>query len=334
MKAIQLRKPGGLDNLYLSEIDPGKPGRGEILVRVHATSLNYHDYSVCTGGLPADDGRIPMSDAGGVVVEVGAEVSGFKAGDHVISTFFPDWESGEPSHSKVMALPGDRTDGYAREYCVAPAHHFLHAPKGYSHAQTATLTCAGLTAWRALVVEGNLKAGDTVLVQGTGGVSIFALQIAKMFGATVIATSKSDEKLERLRQLGADHLINYRQVPTWGEKVAELANGRGVDHVVEIGGAGTLNESIKACRMGGHISMIGVLTGFQGPVSTASLMFKQIKLKGIMVGSRDDLRALIRAVEANRLEPVIDRSFAFEQLADAFRYQETNAHFGKICVEY
>jgi len=173
-----------------------------------------------------------------------------------------------------------------------------------------------------------------VLVQGTGGVSIFALQIAKMFGATVIATSKSDAKIARLKQLGADHVINYQTTPEWGAEANKLTAGRGVDHVVEIGGAGTLGESIKACRMGGHISMIGVLAGVQGAVNTAALMGKQIKLKGIMVGSRDNLRDMIHALEANNMKPIIDRSFPLEQLADAFRYQETNQHFGKIVVEW
>src|SRR5690606_5074089 len=335
MKAVQLRKPGGLDNLYLSELDPGKPGPGEILVRVHATSLNYHDYIVCKGGMPyAKDGLVPMSDAGGEVVEVGDGVRALKAGDFVVSAFFPEWEGGEPHPSKLAALPGDRSDGYAREFAVVPAHHFLKAPRGYTHAEAATLTCAGLTAWRALVGEGGLKAGDIVLVQGTGGVAIFALQIAKMFGATVIATSKSDAKIARLKQLGADHVINYQTTPEWGAEANKLTGGRGVDHVVEIGGAGTLGESIKACRMGGHISMIGVLAGVQGAVNTAALMGKQIKLKGIMVGSRDNLRDMIHALEANNMKPIIDRSFPLEQLADAFRYQETNQHFGKICVEW
>jgi NADPH:quinone reductase-like Zn-dependent oxidoreductase len=335
MKAVQLRKPGGLDNLYVSDLAEPSPGAGEILVRIHASSLNYHDYVVAKGGMAhAADGLIPMSDGAGVVVEVGAGVRSFKPGDAVVSTFFPDWEAGEPTADKIRALPGDRNDGYACEQVVVPEHYFVKAPRGYSHAEAATLTCAGLTAWRALVVEGGIKAGDAVLVQGTGGVSIFALQIARMFGATVIATSSSEAKMARLKELGADQVINYKTTPEWGREVARLSGGRGVDHVVEIGGAGTLGESINACRLGGHISMIGVLAGFQGAVNTAQLMAKQIKLKGIMVGSRDDLKAMIRAVEANSLKPVIDRSFPLEALADAFRYQESNAHFGKICLEF
>lgn len=334
MKAMQLRKPGGVDNLYVADLDIGKPGHGEILVRVHATSLNFHDLAVVRGMPNTKDGIVPMSDAGGVVFEVGAGVTDHEVGDHVVSAFFPEWEAGEPTPQKTYAVPGDRTEGYAREYAVVPAHHFLKAPKGYSHAEAATLTCAGLTAWRALVVEGGLKAGDSVLVQGTGGVSIFALQIAKMFGAEVIATSSSDAKIERLKTLGADHVINYKTTPQWGKKAMEIAGGRGVDHVVEIGGAGTLGESIKACRLGGHISMIGVLAGLQGEVSTVALMGKQIKLKGIMVGTRCNLKDFIRAVEINQLKPVIDKSYSLEDLAEAFKYQMSNAHFGKIVVEY
>jgi NADPH:quinone reductase-like Zn-dependent oxidoreductase len=335
MKAMQLRKPGGFENLYASaNLDAGKPGRGEILVRIHASSLNFHDYAVVRGIPNTRDGIVPMSDAGGVIVEVGEGVTDHKVGNHVVSAFFPEWEAGEPTAAKTFVLPGDRTEGYAREFAVVPAHHFLTAPIGYSHAEAATLTCAGLTAWRALVVEGGLKAGDTVLVQGTGGVSIFALQIAKMFGAEVIATSSSDAKIERLKALGADHTINYKTTPEWGKAAMALTGGRGVDHVVEIGGAGTLGESIKACRLGGHISMIGVLAGVQGEVSTVALMGKQIKLKGIMVGSRDNLKDFIRAVEVNKMKPIIDKSFALEDLVDAFKYQLSNAHFGKICIEF
>lgn len=334
MKAMQLRSPGGLDNLYASELDAGKPGRGEILVRVHASSLNFHDYAVVNGMLKTRDGVVPMSDGAGYVVEVGEGVTAFKAGDTVVSTFFPDWEGGEATPAKVAALPGERIDGFARELAVVPSHHFVKAPKDFSHAESATLPCAGLTAWRALVVEGGIKAGDTVLVQGTGGVSIFALQIAKMFGATVIATSSSEAKIERLKTLGADHVINYKTTPAWGKAAVAFTEGRGVDHVVEIGGAGTLNESIAAARHGGHVSMIGVLAGMQGDINTAVLMRKQIKLKGITVGSREQLRDFIRAIDVNGLKPVIDRSFELEQLADAFRYQASNAHFGKICVEF
>jgi NADPH:quinone reductase-like Zn-dependent oxidoreductase len=331
-RAMRLRKPGGLEGLYLSDEDTPSPGPGEIAVRIHASSLNYHDYVVVLGMIPTTDGRIPMSDGAGIVTAVGEGVREFSVGDHVVSTFFPSWLSGDPSLEKLSLVPGDRNDGYARESVVAPVAHFTRAPKGYSHAEAATLTCAALTAWRALVVEGRMKAGDTVLVQGTGGVSVFALQFAKASGCTVIATSSSDAKLERLKALGADHLINYKSMPEWGRAAQGITAGRGVDHVVEIGGAGTLGESMRACRNGGHISLIGVLAGLQGDVSTAALMSRQIRLIGITVGSREQQQDMIRAIDANGLKPVIDRSFPLEHLADAFRYQASAAHFGKICV--
>jgi NADPH:quinone reductase-like Zn-dependent oxidoreductase len=334
MRAIQLVKPGGLEQLRVAEAEPAKPGPGELLVRVRASSLNFHDYAVVTGMIPAADGRVPMSDGAGEVVEVGDGVTEFKAGDAVVSTFFPLWIDGEPSIETMLAVPGDSIDGFAREYATAPATAFTRAPAGYSHAEAATLTCAGLTAWRALVVNGAIKPGDTVLVQGTGGVSIFALQFAKAAGATVIATSSSDAKLERLRAMGADHLINYRTTEKWGRAARELTGGRGVDHVVEIGGAGTLPQSIAAARVGGHIALIGVLAGVTGEVPTALVMQGQQRIVGLTVGSRRQQRDMIRAIEANGLKPVIDTSFPLEGIADAFRHQASGKHFGKIALEF
>jgi NADPH:quinone reductase-like Zn-dependent oxidoreductase len=217
---------------------------------------------------------------------------------------------------------------------VRPATAFTHAPRGYSHAEAATLTTAGLTAWRALVVEGGIKPGDSVLVLGTGGVSIFALQLAKAMGAAVIATSSSDEKLVRCRELGADEVINYRNEPEWGKRVMQLTNGRGVDHVVEVGGPGTLAQSVRAARVGGHIALIGVLTGVGGDVPTALLMRKQQRLQGILVGSRRHQIDFVRALEVTKLKPVIDASFPLEKIADAFRLQQAGGHFGKIVLEF
>lgn len=335
MQAIRLRHPAGLDQLELVDLpDPGQPGAGEIRVRLHASSLNYHDLAVVSGYMPADDERIPMSDGAGVVEAVGPGVSEFAPGDHVVSTFFPTWLNGDPPIADFSTTPGDGVDGYAREFVVAPWTAFTRAPRGYSHAEAATLTTAGLTAWRALVVNGGLRAGDTVLVLGTGGVSVFALQIAKAMGATVIATSSSDEKLERAHRLGADHLVNYRREENWGERVRELTHGRGVDHVVEVGGPGTLAQSITATRIGGHIALIGVLTGLGGPVPTAALMARQQRLQGLIVGSRQHQIDLVRAVEATGIKPVIDKSFALPEIAEAFKLQRSGAHFGKIVLEF
>lgn len=334
MKGIRLRKPGGLDRLELVDIEePGAPGPGEILVRLHASSLNFHDYAVVMGRIPTEDGRIPMSDGAGVVEAVGPGVTEFSVGDAVVSCFFPTWQDGAPPIADFSRTPGDGIDGYARERVVRPATWFTRAPKGYSHAQAATLTTAGLTAWRALVVNGGLKAGDCVLVLGTGGVSIFALQFARLMGATVIATSSSDEKLERLRALGAAYTINYRKHEDWGRRVLDWTGGRGVDHVVEVGGPGTLPQSITACRVGGHIALIGVLTGGQGMVPTAALMARQQRLHGFIVGSRQHQIDMVRAIEAGGLQPVIDRTFPLHEIAAAFRYEESGKHFGKICLE-
>ncbi|MEL0155049.1 NAD(P)-dependent alcohol dehydrogenase [Sphingopyxis sp.] len=334
MRAVRLRAPASLDNLTLTDLaDPGQPGPGEIRVRLAASSLNFHDYAVVAGMIPAADGRIPMSDGAGVVEAVGEGVTQFAVGDPVVSIFFPDWIDGAPPTSAFTRVPGDGIDGYARDVVVTPDHWFTRVPAGYSVAEAATLTCAGLTAWRALFVDDAIRPGSTVLVQGSGGVSIFALQFAKAAGARVIATSSSDDKLARLKDLGADELINYKAVPAWGAKAMELTGGRGVDCVVEIGGAGTLDQSMIATRVGGHVALIGVLAGFAGPVQTALLMAKNLRVQGLTVGSRQQQLDMIAGIEANAIRPVISDHFPLEGLADAFRHQAANKHFGKIVVD-
>jgi NADPH:quinone reductase-like Zn-dependent oxidoreductase len=335
MRAMKLRKPAGLDRLELGTAERSAVGAGQVQVRLHASSLNYHDYLVVTGVLPAPDGRIPMCEGAGEVVEVGEGVSEFAIGDRVVSTFFPRWRSGELTPETMAGVAGEGdNDGYAREEAVVPSTALTRAPAGYTHAEAATLPCAALTAWRGLFVEAQVSPGDTVLVQGTGGVSIFALQFAKAAGARVIATSSSPSKFERLRELGADHVINYRQDTNWGQTARQLTGGRGVDHIVEIGGPGTLAQSISACRLGGHIALIGVLTGFAGEVPIAAILLGNVRISGITVGSREQQLAMIRGIEANGIRPVIDSSYPLERLADAFRHQESGRHFGKICVEW
>jgi len=332
MQVIEVKNPATLDSLTLAERPDPAPGPGEIVVRVRASSLNYHDYAVVSGVLPTADGRIPMSDGAGEVAAVGAGVSAFVVGDKVMSTFFPLWSAGPVSAERTRGVPGDHVDGFAAELVCMPADAFTAIPAGYSMEEAATLPCAALTAWRALFVENAVRAGDWVLTQGSGGVSVFALQLAKAVGARVIATSSSQAKLERLGALGADHLINYTETPEWGVRANELSGGRGVDIVVEIGGAGTLPQSIEATRVGGHISLIGVLAGWGGEVPTAALMWKNIRLAGITVGSIEDQRNMVAALEATGIRPVIDRSFPLADLADAFRHQASQKHFGKICV--
>ena len=335
MKAVTLAAPGGLDRLKLVDLrDPGAPAAGEIRVRLHASSINFHDYAVARGFIPSVDGRIPMADGAGVVEAVGTDVTEFAVGDSVVSCFFPTWLDGVPPLADFSKTPGDGIDGYARELVVTPATWFTKAPKGFSHAEAATLTTAGLTAWRALVVEGGLKAGDTVLVLGTGGVSIFALQFAKLMGATVVATSSSDKKLERVKALGADFTINYKSDPEWGATVRRLTGGQGVDHVVETGGPGTLSQSIVAVRTAGRIALIGTLTRQNGDLPLSLMMIKNARLQGILVGSRRQQQDMVRGIEASGLKPVVDRRFGLDGLADAFRYEESGQHLGKICLEF
>ncbi len=334
MKAITVGRPPGLDHLKVADLaDPGAPGPGQIRVALKANSLNYHDYAVAIGAIPAANGRILLSDGAGVVEAVGEGVTEFAAGDAVVSCFFPYWPDGTEPHGNFSHVPGDGIDGYAREAVVTPASWFTRAPKGWSHAEAATLPCAALTAWRALVVDGRVKAGDSVLILGTGGVAIFALQLAKAMGATAIVTSSSDAKLERARAMGADFTVNYKADADWGRTVRTWTGKRGVDHVLEIGGPGTLAQSIVAARIGGHISMIGILTGIKGEVPTLAMMAKQIRLNGIIVGNRQHQLDMIRGLEATGIRPVIDKTFPLTGLADAFRYEEGAQHFGKICVE-
>jgi len=326
--------PSTLEALTLTDLpDAPAPGPGEITVRLGASSLNFHDLAVVTGMIPAPQGRIPMSDGAGEVIAVGDGETGFAVGDLAVSLFFPGWQDGrDVPYAAQRKVPGDSTDGFARETVTLPASWFTRAPKGYTAAEAATLTCAGLTAWRALFVDSQTKPGDTVLVQGTGGVSIFALQMAKAAGARVIATSSSGEKLERVRELGADETINYKEVPAWGPAALELTGGRGVDTVVEVGGPGTLDQSMLAARVGGHIALIGVLTGVAGPVQTALLFSKNLTVQGLTVGSRAQQLDMIAALEVNGIKPVISDTFELANLADAFRHQIANKHFGKIAV--
>lgn len=333
MKVVKLKNPGGFDNIQNAELSPITPPKeGEIQVKIYANSLNFHDLLVVKGVFPTQDGRIPMSDGAGVVTAVGEGVTDFSVGDNVVSCFFPTWQSGPATLSNFETVPGDGVDGYAVDSVNALSTSFTHAPKNYTHEEASTLTTAGLTAWRALVVDGKIKAGDTVLVLGTGGVSIFALQMAKSLGAKVIATTSSESKREKLLSLGADHVINYNDEKNWGDAVLELTHGRGVDIVVEVGGPATLAQSIRASKVGGHIALIGVLTGYSGEIPTVELMAKQQKLQGIIVGSREQQQEMIEALNTFDWKPIIDSTFSVDKLSEAFKYQETGRHFGKICI--
>ena len=333
IKTVFVGAGGGFENVSIGSSRPREPGPHEVVVRVRASSLNYHDYGVVAGAMGPSETRIPMSDGAGEVLAVGPDVQEFQVGDHVVSTFFPDWLDGPPRSAGFSRTPGDGMDGYAREEITMPATAFTRAPAGYSHAQAATLTTAGLTAWRALMEDGPLQPGQTVLVQGSGGVSVFALQFAKLAGARVIATSSNDAKLSRLKALGADEVINYRQTPDWGKVAMEMTDGRGVDHVLDVGGPDTLEQSMLAAGVGGHIALIGVLSGIESRLPLGIALGKQLRLQALLVGSRRQQQDMIRAIDVSGLRPVIDRHFALDDIVDAFRYQESGAHFGKIVLD-
>jgi len=332
MKVAAVKAPGGLDKIVIETRPDPVAGPGEVLVRIRASSLNFHDFAVVAGMIKTPDGRIPMSDGAGEVAAIGPGVTSLAVGDQVLSLFFPNWPAGDPALERLLGVPGDGADGFAAELVAMPATAFTRLPKGWSLEEAATLPCAALTAWRALMVEARIKPGDVVLTQGSGGVSVFAIQFAKAAGATVIATSSTAERMERLKALGADHVVNYREQPEWGREAARLTGGRGVDAVVEIGGAGTMNQSIHACRIGGHISLIGVLAGISGEVATALAMSKNVTIKGVTVGSREQQLDMIAAIEANGLKPVIDSVHPLDQIAAAFARQAAQQHFGKIVL--
>jgi NADPH:quinone reductase-like Zn-dependent oxidoreductase len=334
VRVMELRKPGGLENLVAAERERPVPGPGEVVVRWRATSLNFHDLSVVLGRIPTEDRRIPMSDGAGEVVAIGSGVSRWREGDRVLSQFFPDWITGPATDENTARVTGDRIDGFAAEYTSVGEWGITAMPDGWDWAEAATLPCAALTAWRALVVEGGLKVGDSVLVEGTGGLSLFALQIALSSGARVFATTSSPEKAERLRELGAYDVLDYRKETKWGERVRELSGG-GVDHVLDVGGADTLAQSLRASKIGGHVVCIGVLGGRDAELFLPGLFFNQQRLSGIAVGSARMQEDMVAAFETVGLRPVVDaKRFGLEELPDAFRYQESGRHFGKIVVEY
>ena len=333
MKQMQLSKPGGLDKLQLVETDIPRIRDNEILVKVAASSLNYHDLLVALGSIPTEDKRVLLSDASGEVVETGDSVSKWNVGDQIMSVCFPKWIEGRPKR-EYLSFVGENEDGYATEYIALTETAVTKIPKGWSPTEVATLPCAGLTAWRALVDEGNLQAGETVLIQGTGGVSIFALQLAKSMGAKVVATSSSHEKLEKLKALGADELINYKENPKWGKEVKIKTHNEGVDHVVEVGGGGTFSQSVTATKLGGHIDMIGVLSGPSAEnVILPKIFLKQIRTSGIAMGNHQSQNAMIEYMENSDIKPIISDTFHLAELANAFKHQMEHKHFGKISIK-
>jgi len=331
MRAVVLESAYGLDNLKLVEKPDPVPGPGQIVVDIKAAALNYRDLATVT----APSGRtpfVPCSDGGGVVSAIGAGVTRVKLGEHVAPLFFQNWFSGEPTPQALGAALGGTLDGVLQEKVLLSEQGVTRVPAGYSDEEAATLPCAALTAWRGLVVEGKVKSGDVVVVQGTGGVSIFALQFAKAAGATVIVTSSSDEKLARAKALGADHFINYKSTPDWAKDVRKFTGGLGADHIIEVGGAGTFEQSLRAIKLGGNIAVIGILGGFVKDLNVASIFVSNSHIHGVTVGSREQFESMTRAIEATGIRPVIDKRFPLAESRAAFECMKSGAHFGKIVM--
>ncbi len=337
MKVFQLQDDWSIDNLTLTERPQPEPGPGQVLLKMKAASLNYRDllvpqrgYGKLTGSLPL----IPISDGVGEVIAIGEGVGRVTVGDRVCPLMIQSWISGPPTMERLTSTLGGPLDGVMTEYMVLSEQGVVKPSEHLSDEEAAALPCAALTAWSAVVSDGQVKAGDRVLVLGTGGVSLFALQFAKLSGAHVIVTSSSDNKLQRAIKLGADEGINYVSTPQWGKEVRRMAGADGVDLVVEVGGQKTLPQSLRAIRAGGTISLIGVLSGLNMDVSLGLIVIRKVRLQGITVGNRDGMEAMMRAISQHAIKPVVDRTFAFEELRDALDYLARGVHFGKICIRH
>ena len=333
MRQVRLER-FGLDGLQVSTLPELEPGPGQVRVRWHHASLNYHDLAAVLGmanaRMPLP--QVPLSDGAGEIDALGEGVSRWSQGDRVTSRFFPQWEAGAPSLPVLRQVTGETITGVAAQYTLVDQAALLAAPATLSSEEAACLPCAALTAWRAVVEEGRVQPGQRVLVQGSGGVSLFAARFARMLGAEVFAISSSASRLALLEQQGAQHGINYRDTPEWGKAVRKLTGGQGVDLVVEVGGAGTLSQSLEAVAVGGHVSMIGVLTGLAAPVSTARIMAMNVTVKGITVGSAVQQRAMYRALDLHGIRPHIGARFPLESLGEALGLMQRSGHTGKITI--
>lgn len=330
MKQWILGKGTDISRLQQRETETPRPGFNEVAIRMRAASLNYRD--LILAGNPKVQNRVPLSDGAGEVIEIGAGVSDWKVGDRVCPLFFRDWQGGRFKNHFHDAALGGSVDGVLSEVFVSPAHGLTRIPGHFSFEDAATLPCAGLTAWCALQ-RGHFTPGESVLLQGTGGVSIWGLQIVVAAGGTAILTSSSDEKLERTRVMGAKFGINYKTSPDWDKEIWKLTEKSGVDHILEVGGPQTLGKSLSSVADGGHIAQIGVLTGFDAPdVSLFPLVVKNATLSGIYVGDRESFENFTRFLEATQVRPVIDRSFAFDDVRAAYEYLQSGAHFGKVVI--
>lgn len=334
MKVYKVRPGSGIGGLERHDIPSRSLGANEVRVRIHAASLNYRDLMVAKDAsfAPTDQTVVPMSDGAGEVVETGPAVTRFRPGDRVVTTFFPNWIDGEATKEKTAGALGAGVDGVLAEEVIQHEQSLVGIPASLDDVQASTLSCAGLTAWTALFQATSAKPGDSVLLLGTGGVSVWALQLAKAAGLRCIVTSSSDAKLDRARELGADATINYRATPEWQEDVRQMTGGRGVDLVLEVGGAGTLARSVVSTRIGGSIAIIGGVSGFGGEFRPFDLIGGARKMVGFTVGNRTGLEQLARFVDVAGIKPVVDRTFAFEQAREAYGYLESGQHFGKVVI--
>jgi NADPH:quinone reductase-like Zn-dependent oxidoreductase len=335
MRAYQILPGDGIDGLQCVDFPDRELGTGEVRVRVHAVSLNYRDLMVASGNylVNVDDPIVPCSDGAGEVLAVGAGVRRVQVGDRVAASFFPYWQDGPTSPDKVRHALGGDIDGMLAEEAVLPEDALVKIPPGMSFVDASTMPCAGVTAWNAIFESSNgIRPGDTVLLLGTGGVSVLGLQLAAAAGLQTIITSSSDEKLQRARELGAHHTINYRTFPEWQEEVMRLTHGVGAHVVLEVGGQGTVNRSVASTAMGGSIAIIGGVSGFGGEVNPATLLASAKRLVGIYVGSRTMLEKVLRFADISGLQPVVDRVFTFAQVREAYRYMESGSHFGKVVI--
>jgi NADPH:quinone reductase-like Zn-dependent oxidoreductase len=337
MRVFQIEGDWGMDHLKLSTRPEPVAGPGQVVVKMTASSLNYRDlvvpnrgYGNHTGTLPL----IPVSDGAGVVTEVGPGVRRVAVGDRVCPTYFQRWVSGEPDLERLTQSLGGPIDGTMTDYMCLSEEGVSKIPAYLSEVEAATLPCAALTAWSALVTSGNTRPGDRVLVQGCGGVALFAVAFAKMLGAHVTVISSSDERLARVKALGADAGINYRSTPEWAKATREITGGRGYDLILELGGEKTLPQSLRCIRPGGTVAMIGILSGSTMATSLGLIITRQVRLQGVTVGHRDGFEAMLRAMEQHRIKPVVDRVFGFEELKEAMAYLQSGAQFGKVCLAH
>ncbi|HCH69081.1 MAG TPA: NAD(P)-dependent alcohol dehydrogenase [Colwellia sp.] len=335
MLSYQVTTADGIDAIAQIEIKIPTPKDDEILVRMKACSLNYRDILITMGGYVRNDIRpiVPLSDGAGEVVKIGASVSDFQLGDRVIGNFFQSWEAGKIDDDGLNSAMGGSIDGVLCDYFILKANCSVKIPEYLSYAEASTLPCAATTAWHALVSVGEIKANHTILLLGTGGVSIFGLQLTKAMGATVIITSSSDDKLERAKALGADHVINYITHPNWEEEVLRITDNKGVDNVLEVGGAGTFEKSSACVKPNGTVSVIGILTGLESPSMSLMTIFNLLRVQGIYVGSTEMLKQLITAMETHQIHPQVDKTFSFSQAKEAYQWMAQAKHFGKVVIE-